>query len=171
MIGDNLVKLIERLDADRVVTRGELSSIRANLNQMELLASRKWLKKHNMSCVMLEPFSMKNEEDCATGDGKAFLHIPEHVDGLCLVYLHGEAGTAGVTGTMDVQIANVTQGADMLSTVLTRDSGETGSDTAATPHVIDGANSRVFKNDVLRVDYDAVQTTAAKGDMITLGFA
>ena len=58
----------------------------------------------------------------------------------------------------------------MLSTKLTIDSAETGSDTAATPAVIDTSNDDVSENDLLRVDVDAVQTTAAKGLWITLGF-
>lgn len=109
--------------------------------------------------------------DNATGDGKFYLHIDDTLDGMNLVYVHAEVITAGTTGTEDIQIYNVTQAADMLSTKLTIDSGETGSDTAATPAVIDGANDDVAENDVLRVDIDAIHTTAAKGLILTLGFA
>ena len=47
---------------------------------------------------------------------------------------------------------------------------ETGSDTAATAAVINASNDHVNTNDVIRVDLDAVQTTAAKGLIVTLGF-
>jgi len=109
--------------------------------------------------------------DTATGDGAAYLHIPAHLAGLNLVEIHGEVITAGTTNTLDVQIANVTQAVDMLTTKLTIDTGETGSDTAATAAVIDTANDDVAVNDLLRVDVDAVHTTAAKGLIVTLGFA
>jgi hypothetical protein len=90
--------------------------------------------------------------------------------GMDLVSVHGRAITAGTTGTMDVQIHNLTQAADMLTTKLTWDSTETGTNTAATPVVIDTANDDVAAYDVLRIDVDAVQTTAAKGMIIVLEF-
>ncbi len=108
--------------------------------------------------------------DTATGDGAAYMHVPAGFNGMNLVEVHAEVITAGTTGTTDIQIANVTQAADMLSTKITIDSGETGSDTAAAAAVIDTANDDVATNDVLRVDVDAVSTTAAAGLIVTLGF-
>ncbi|MDZ4263757.1 MAG: hypothetical protein U1B30_15680 [Pseudomonadota bacterium] len=105
-----------------------------------------------------------------TGDGKQYLHIPPALNGMNLVYAHAEVITAGTTGTLDIQIANVTDGVDMLSTKLTVDSGETGSDTAATPVVINASNDDVATNDLLRVDIDAIPTTAPQGLIVTLGF-
>ena len=90
--------------------------------------------------------------------------------GMNLVTVHAEVITAGTTNTTDLQIHNLTQTADMLSTVITIDSGETGSDTAATPPVIDAANDDIADFDVLRFDIDAVSTTAAKGLIIVMGF-
>jgi hypothetical protein len=58
----------------------------------------------------------------------------------------------------------------MLSTVITIDSGETGSDTGATAAVIDTGNDDVITNDLLRIDVDAISTTAPKGLIITLEF-
>lgn len=120
--------------------------------------------------VQLEPFSMADQIDTATGNGKAYLHIPADVGGFDLVEVHAEVQTAGTTNTLDIQIANVTQAADMLSTVITVDSGETGSDTAAAPPVIDAANDDVATNDLIRIDVDAIHTTPAKGLLVTLGF-
>jgi hypothetical protein len=109
--------------------------------------------------------------DVAVSDGQFYLHIPAKLNGMNLVTVHAEVITAGTTGTTDIQIYNVTQTADMLSTKLTIDSGETGSDTAATPAVIDTANDDVATNDLLRVDVDAISTTAPKGLLVTLEFA
>lgn len=108
--------------------------------------------------------------DVATGDGKAYFVVPSSLNGMNLVGIHGRVITAGTTGTMDVQVANVTDSVDMLSTKLTWDSTETGTDTAATPAVIDTTKDDVATNDLLRIDVDAVQTTKAKGMIITLLF-
>lgn len=108
--------------------------------------------------------------DTATGDGKGYFHIPAGLNGMNLVEVHAEVITAGTTGTTDIQIHNVTQAADMLTTKITIDSTETGSDTAATAAVIDTANDDVATNDLIRIDVDAVSTTAAQGLIVTLGF-
>lgn len=106
----------------------------------------------------------------STGDGKFYFHIDDSLNGMNLVRIHAEVITAGTTGTTDIQIANVTQAVDMLSTKLTIDSGETGSDTAATPAVIDTANDDVATNDLIRVDVDAVSTTPPQGLIVTMIF-
>ncbi len=108
--------------------------------------------------------------DVETGEGKAYLHITPALAGMDLVYVHARVITAGTTGTLDIQIYNVTDSQDMLSTKLTVDSGETGSDTAAAPAVIDTGHDDVAENDLLRIDVDAVPTTAPKGLIVTLGF-
>lgn len=108
--------------------------------------------------------------DTATGDGKAYFSIPSSLAGMDLVEVFAAVVTAGTTGTTDIQIHNVTQAADMLSTVMTIDSGETTTATAATPAVIDTGNDDVAANDVLRIDVDAVSTTAAQGLIVNLVF-
>jgi hypothetical protein len=108
--------------------------------------------------------------DTATGDGKAYFTIPDNVGGMNLVSVHARVVTAGTTGTTDIQIHNLTQAADMLSTKLTIDSGDTGSDAAATAAVIDTANDDVATNDLIRIDVDAVSTTAAQGLIVTFEF-
>lgn len=108
--------------------------------------------------------------DVATGDGKGYLVIPSGLNGMNLVSVHARVITAGTTGTTDIQIANVTDTVDMLSTKLTIDSGETGSETAATAAVIDTDHDDIATNDLLRIDVDAKSTTAPKGLIVTLGF-
>lgn len=106
-----------------------------------------------------------------TGDGKFYFTIPEELNGMNLVGVHGRVITAGTTGTTDIQIANVTDSVDMLSTKLTIDSGETGSDTAATAAVIDTTKDDVVTNDLIRIDCDATSTTKAKGYVLRMRFA
>jgi len=107
----------------------------------------------------------------ATGDGKKYIPIQNpNLAGMVLKAVHAYVITAGVTGTTDIQIHNVTDAVDMLSTKLTIDSGETGSDTAATAAVINAATDDVAVNDVLRIDVDDISDTAAKGLYVTLIF-
>jgi len=105
-----------------------------------------------------------------TGNGKFYFHVPENLDGMNLVEVHAYVITPGTTGTLDVQIHNLTDAADMLSTLLTIDSTENGSDTAATPAVIDTGNDDISENDIIRIDVDAVQTTEPEGLIVTMGF-
>ncbi len=121
-----------------------------------------------VSVEVFEPLT-----SCSTGDGKKYFHVPAGLNGMNLVEIHAECITAGTTSTMTGQIHNLDNGcgADMLSTVWGIDTTETGSDTGATPPVIDGCNDEVATNDLLRFDIDAVHSgTAAKGLIVTLGF-
>lgn len=120
--------------------------------------------------IVIEVFSPTT--DVATGDGKKYFHIPSPLTSCNLVEVHAFVVTAGVTGTTDIQIHNVTDNTDMLSTKLTIDSGETGSDTAAAAAVIDATKDDVVTNDVIRIDVDAISSgTAPKGLYVTLTFS
>lgn len=107
---------------------------------------------------------------CATGDGKFYFVCDSSLDGYVLSAVLANCITAGTTGTMDIQIANVTDAVDILSTKLTIDSAEKSSSTAATPAVINTANDDITALDVLRVDIDAVHTTPAQGLIVVLQF-
>ncbi len=109
--------------------------------------------------------------NCSTGDDKIRIVIPPELAGANLTSVHAYNTTAGTTGTMDIQVHNLTDAQDMLSTVITIDSTENGSDTAATPAVIDTSHDDVAAYDVLRIDVDAIHTTPAKGLLVTLGFS
>ena len=103
--------------------------------------------------------------------GSWHLHIPPELNGLSLVYAHAEVDTAGVTGTQTFQIRNETDTVDLLSTLLTIPTGSTGSDDG-TPYVIKSDGSEIVNtNDLIVLDSDVIQTTAAKGLVLTLGFA
>lgn len=116
-------------------------------------------------------FSFRDEEATEVGNGAGYLHIPADLAGLDLVEAHGEVRNAGaVGGLLTIQLHNETQAADMLSTEITIDVAETGSDTAATPAVIDSAEDDVAVNDLIRIDIDTIHDTAAEGLIVTLGF-
>ena len=111
--------------------------------------------------------------DMVQADGVFYFPIGELLSGLKLTYVHLELVTAGTTGTCTVQIHNVTQAADMLTTRLTVDTTpDTGSDEAATPAVIDTADNGVSQYDVIRIDVDTIHSgVAGKGAILTMGFA
>lgn len=102
----------------------------------------------------------------STGDGKAYLTIPEQLDGLNLSAVHARVITAPTGANLSVQIHNVTDAVDMLSTALTIDTSETGSDTAATAAVIDTSNDDVSTNDLIRIDVDQVGSTVTGAGLI-----
>lgn len=126
----------------------------------------------NFGTAVVPIIVFNDSEDCATGDGAGdiWFRVPSVLNGMNLVGVAACCQTAGTTGTMDVQVHNVTQAADMLSTVITIDSAETDSSTAATPAVIDTANDDVATGDQLRIDVDGVHTTPAKGLLVELQF-
>lgn len=104
-----------------------------------------------------------------TGDGKLHWFVPPELNGWKLVDADGCLSTASTSGVPAIQIANVTDGVDMLSTKITIDANEKTSYTAATPPVIDATKDDVATGDELRIDAD-VAGTGAKGLQITLTF-
>jgi hypothetical protein len=104
-----------------------------------------------------------------TGNGKKMVHIPPGLDGFNLVYVHARALTASAVGIPTFQVHNLTDGHDMLSTLLTIDATETDSSTAANAAVINAAEDDVVTNDVIQIDCDVAGDTT-KGVYITLGF-
>tara|TARA_R110002020_G_scaffold226701_1_gene437162 strand:+ start:1429 stop:2034 length:606 start_codon:yes stop_codon:yes gene_type:complete len=109
------------------------------------------------------------------GNGISAFTIPLALNGLVLSATAGDLGahvyTAGVTGTTDIMLHNLTQAVDMLTTAITIDSGETDSSTAASAPVVDGSNNTVATADVIRFDIDAVSSgTAANGLEIRMQF-
>lgn len=106
----------------------------------------------------------------ATGDGKKYWTVPSILNGMNLIRVSASIVTAGTTGVLTIQIHNLTDAADMLSTRITIDSGETHTKTAATPAVINAATDDVATDDVLRIDVDTVHTTEGFGGVLTLEF-
>jgi len=105
-----------------------------------------------------------------TGDGKKTIPLLTDFNGMNIVEVYARVITAGTTGTTTVQIYNETDSVDVLSTRITIDSGETGSNTAAAQPEIDTAHDDIATYDNLRIDVDGVQTTAPLGLVVVIGF-
>lgn len=104
------------------------------------------------------------------GNGLTYIPVPLMLNGKNLQYIYVDGiVVASTSGTPTVQVHNLTDGVDMLSTVLTVDANETTSRTAATPPVIDTAHDDVATGDILRIDID-VAGTGTKGGYLTLEF-
>ncbi len=105
-----------------------------------------------------------------TGDAKAQFAIPAELDGMNLVSVGAHVYTVSSSGLPTVQVRNVTQSADMLSTRITIDANETDSSTAAGAAAIDTTNDDVAVGDAIAIDVD-VAGTGTKGLEVRLGFS
>jgi hypothetical protein len=107
--------------------------------------------------------------DTATGNSKAEFTISNRLAGMNIKRVFAFVSTAGVTGTLDIQIRNKTQAADVLSTKITIDTTELHSATAATPAAINTSEDDLTENDIIAIDVDAIHSgTAAKGLVVGL---
>jgi len=104
-----------------------------------------------------------------TGDGKIIFMIPEEMNGMNLVKAHAMVSTVSSSGTPTIQIRNVTDSVDMLSTKITIDASEYTSYTAATAPVIDTSKDDVATGDRIAIDVDSAGS-GAKGLTIFLAF-
>lgn len=102
------------------------------------------------------PLVLNTDTALSAGDGIVQFHIPPKMNGWTLTGI--TATRSAGTGVLTIQVNNVTQAADMLSTRITIDSGEQSSSTAATPAVIDTANDDAASYDRIRVDVDVAGT-------------
>jgi hypothetical protein len=110
-----------------------------------------------------------NGSAITVGDGKAYYRVPAALNGKVISAVAAHVTTVSSSGIPTVQIANVTNGVDVLSTKLTIDASEKDSSTAAVPAVINAANDDVATADELRIDID-VAGTGAKGLMVEMVF-
>lgn len=106
----------------------------------------------------------------ATGDGQRYFWVPASLNGRNLVRAEAMVSTVSSSGTPTVQISNVTDAVDMLSTKITIDVSEKTSYTAATPSVVDTAHDDVATGDQLSIDVD-VAGTGTKGLTVVLTFS
>lgn len=102
----------------------------------------------------------------STGNGKAYLTIPESLNGMNLVRAQATVVTAGTTNATTVMIHNKTDANDMLSGAISIASAG----TVGTVGTINTSFDDVATNDVLRIDVDSVSTTPPQGLMVVLEF-
>lgn len=103
------------------------------------------------------------------GDSADIIVLPEEVDGLRLVAAHASVTTVSSSGTPTVQLRNVTDAVDMLTTRITIDVGEFTSYTAAVQPVVNASNATVATGDRIACDID-VAGTGATGLQVMLRF-
>jgi len=101
-----------------------------------------------------------------TGDGKIIFPIPLELDNTLVIAVTAFVSTVSSSGAITVQIRNVTDSVDLLSTVLTIDASEFDSYTA-TSAVITFANAQLSKSDRIAIDVDGAGT-GAKGLSVIL---
>lgn len=104
---------------------------------------------------------------CDTGSGVSFVMRGQGLKGnytLSGAYL--DTAYAGTTGTMTVQLRNITDSTDVFSTTIQLDTGEVSSTTAATPYVI--GNATFTAGDVFVPIITAVHTTPTQGTSLIL---
>jgi hypothetical protein len=104
-----------------------------------------------------------------TGDGKVIICVPAAFNGMNLTGAHAAVTTVSSSGLPTVQLRNVTDSVDMLSTKISIDASEFTSYTAATAPVIDTSKDDVATGDLIAVDVD-VAGTGAKGLIVILTF-
>lgn len=104
--------------------------------------------------------------DVETGDGKAYITIPEALNGMNLIRAQATVVTAGTTNATTVMIHNKTDANDMLSGAISIASAG----TVGTVGTINTSFDDVATNDVLRIDVDSVSTTKPKGLQVILEF-
>ena len=94
-----------------------------------------------------------------TGNGIFIFSIPDDLDGLHLRAAEGFVSTAG-SGVTQIQVRNVTQAVDMLSSRIEIDAGDLDSRDSTPRSVIDTDFNQVFAKDQIALDVDANGTTA-----------
>lgn len=104
--------------------------------------------------------------DVSPDDGKAYFVIPECMNGMNLVRANACVNTAGTTNATTIDIYNVTDSHDMLSSAISIASGG----TVGTAGTVNTTYDDVATNDILRIDVTTASTTNAKGLMVVLEF-
>jgi hypothetical protein len=102
------------------------------------------------------------------GDGKFVFACSEDMDATVLRAVEMYVTTVSSSGIVQVQLRNVTQAVDMLSTRVQIDQGEKNSKDASIAYVIGDAD--VAWGDELAIDVDAAGT-GARGLGVILEFA
>jgi len=105
----------------------------------------------------------------STGDGKFIWEIPTQLDGTRLSFVRIFVSLAGSDDLL-VQLHNITQAVDMLTTRAKIDAGDLSSKTSVTPVVIDATNDLVADGDQIRIDVDSDGGGDAEGLGVIAGF-
>lgn len=110
-----------------------------------------------------------DDVELTEGDGQCVIFIPDELDGYALIAAHAMVSTPSTDGLPTVQIRNVTDTADMLSTRITIDEDEYDSYNATAAPVIDTDHDDVATGDRIAIDVD-VTGDGSKGLTVYLAF-
>ncbi len=106
----------------------------------------------------------------SSGDGKFIFACSDDMDGMNLIDAQAYVTTVSSSGAPTIQIRNITQAVDMLSTRITIDVSEFTSYSAAAASVVDTGNDDVATADRIAVDVDVAGTgTKGLGIILTFG--
>lgn len=108
-----------------------------------------------------------NGSALTTGDGKAYWAVPAGLNGYRVAAVQADVTTVSSSGTPTIQLAEVVDGVDILSTRITIDASEKSSKDATAAPVVNAANAVLNTGNQVRVDVD-VAGTGTKGLMVTL---
>jgi hypothetical protein len=138
-------------------------------NQIDTTTSN--LNDVNYRSKNVEIILVSGLDTLTVGDKKGDFEftIPPELNGYNLIDADAAVFTVSSSGLPTFQIANITDGVDMLSTKITIDANEYNSYSAATQPVIDTTKDDVATGDRLRFDCD-VAGTGTKGFSILLTF-
>ena len=109
------------------------------------------------------------EADLESGDGLDTIYIPQELNGYNLTDIAICIHTVSTSGLVTIQLYNVTDSQDMLTTKATIDQGERTSYTAVTQPQVNGSYDDVATGDRLRIDVDG-KGTGVKGLDVYLTF-
>lgn len=143
------------------------------IEDSEASDAKKRIQLSNLPDVYKRVFNIAltaSDADVAVVDGTYAFCVPEALAGMNIIDVVATVHTAGTTGTTDIQVRRRrdTTDADVLSTKVTIDSGETSSITAAIAFVVNTANDDLAEGDLIFIDIDAISTTAPKGLFVTV---
>jgi hypothetical protein len=110
--------------------------------------------------IILQLKVFSDTQILTVGDGRLIFLASDDMDGMDLVDAQAYVTTVSSSGTPTVQLRNITQAADMLTTRVTIDANEYTSYTAAAGRVIDTGNDDVAAGDRIAVDVDVAGTGA-----------
>jgi hypothetical protein len=102
-----------------------------------------------------------------TGDGQIYFTVPSTLNEYVITGVAACVYTASSSGTPTIQIHNLTDTVDVLSTPITIDATELTSYTAAAAAVINTSNDDLTTGDRLRIDCD-VAGTGTKGLVVII---
>lgn len=111
-------------------------------------------------------YAVEASTDLTVTDGVAYIPpIPPCLNGMNLISARAAVMTAGTTNATTIDIYNLTDSHDMLSSAISiASAGTSGTGTVNTSY------DDVATGDILRVDVSSVSTTAPKGLLVTLEF-